>query len=53
MWPAIKKAANRLQDWFVIQSGFVKFTVLAIVVLIPVTGLYSLTIIQKQAAVLG
>jgi cell division protease FtsH len=51
LWTAIKKVANRLQDWFVIQSGFVKVTVLAIAVLIPVTGLYSLAIIQKQAAV--
>ena len=51
LWTAIKKAANRLQDWFVIQSGFVKITVLAIAVLIPVTGLYSLMIVQKQAAV--
>jgi len=51
LWSAIKKAANRLQDWFVIQSAFARITVVAIAVLIPVTGLYSVILIQKQAAV--
>ncbi len=51
LWTAIKKVANRLQDWFVIQSVTVKLTVLAIAILIPVTGLYSVTRIVKQAAV--
>ncbi len=51
LWLAIKKAASRLQDWFVIQSVFVKLAVLAIIILIPATGIYSFTLMQKQAAV--
>ena len=51
LWLAIRKAANRLQDWFVIQSPAVRLTVLAIAVLIPATAIYSFTLIQKQAAV--
>ena len=47
----IKKAASRLQDWFVIQSAAVKLTVLAVALLIPATGIYSFMLIQKQAAV--
>ena len=50
-WSAIKKAANRFQDWFAIQRMFVKLTVLAIAILIPVTGFYSLMLMQKQAVV--
>jgi cell division protease FtsH len=50
LWLAIRKLASRLQDWFVIQSMAVKLTVLAIAVLIPATGIYSFTLIQKQAA---
>jgi cell division protease FtsH len=51
LWRAIKKAASRLQDWFVIQSVIVKLAVLVIIVLIPTTGIYSFTLMQKQAAV--
>ncbi|HKQ25660.1 MAG TPA: AAA family ATPase [Burkholderiales bacterium] len=51
LWPAVKKAANRLQDWFVIQRVSVKLTVLAIAVLIPATGIYSFVLIEKQTAV--
>jgi cell division protease FtsH len=51
LWLAIRKAANRLQDWFVIQSLAVRLTVLAIALLIPATAIYSFTLIQKQAAV--
>ncbi|WAK00991.1 AAA family ATPase [Methylobacter sp. YRD-M1] len=47
---AIKKAAGRLQDWFVIQSAAIKLTVLAVALLIPATGIYSFTLIKKQAA---
>lgn len=50
-WFAIKKAASRLPDWFAIQSVFVKLAMLAIVILIPATAIYSFTLIQKQAAV--
>src|SRR5258706_4810438 len=51
LWAAVKKAANRLQDWFAIQPVAGQFTVLAIAILIPVTGLYSLMLVQKQAVV--
>ncbi|PHV05031.1 AAA family ATPase [Janthinobacterium sp. BJB412] len=51
LWLAIKKLASRLQDWFVIQSVFVKLALLAIILLIPATGIYSFTLLQKQAAV--
>ena len=51
LWLAIIKAARRLQDWFVIQSTVVKLTMFAVVILIPVTGIYSIMLIQKQANV--
>jgi cell division protease FtsH len=47
----IKKTASRLQDWFMIQALPVKLAVLAIVLLIPTTGIYAFMLIQKQAAV--
>ena len=47
----IKKTASRLQDWFAIQAVAVKLTVLAMAILIPASGLYSVTLMQKQAAV--
>src|SRR3954467_5402760 len=50
LWPAIKKAANRLQDWFVIQTVATKLAVLFVVVLIPATGTYSVMLLKKQAA---
>jgi hypothetical protein len=50
LWLAIKKAAGRLQDWFVVQPLGVKLTVLAITVLIPTSAVYSLALLQKQAA---
>ncbi len=50
-WFAIRKAASRLQDWFVIQPVAVKLMVLATAALIVATGLYSFTLIQRQAAV--
>jgi cell division protease FtsH len=51
LWFAIKKAASRQQDWFAIQPLFVKLAMLAIVILIPATAVYSFTLMQKQAAV--
>jgi len=51
LWFAVKKASSRLLDWFVLQSVFVRLTVLVIVILIPVTSIYSLTLMQRQAAV--
>ncbi|NMG73553.1 AAA family ATPase [Aromatoleum diolicum] len=50
LWLTVKKAASRLQDWFVIQSTAVKLTVLALAILIPATGIYSFTLLQKRAA---
>ncbi|MCM2251715.1 MAG: ATP-binding protein, partial [Ramlibacter sp.] len=51
LWLALKKAAARLQDWFVIQSLAVKLMVVMVAVLIPVTAMYSYSLRQKQAAV--
>src|SRR3954462_2882757 len=51
LWPIIKKAANRLQDWFVIQTIATKLAVLFIVVLIPATGTYSVMLLKKHAGV--
>ncbi|HWP13370.1 MAG TPA: AAA family ATPase [Ramlibacter sp.] len=50
LWPALKKAAARLQDWFVIQSLAAKIVVIAVALLIPVTAIYSFNLSQKQAA---
>ena len=50
LWFAIKKTASRLQDWFAIQAVAVKLTVLAMAVVIPITGIYSFTLMQKRAA---
>ena len=50
-WATFKKSANRFQDWFAIQRIFVRLTVLAIAILIPVTGFYSLMLMEKQAVV--
>lgn len=51
LWLSVKKIASRLQDWFVIQSPMIKTMVLAVAVLIPATGIYSVALLQKQAAV--
>ena len=48
---AIKKAASRLQDWFVVQAVAVKLMVLVMAILIPATAIYSLAHIRKQVAV--
>jgi cell division protease FtsH len=50
-WLAIRKTAARLQDWFAIQSSTVKVLVIALALMIPATGIYSLVLMQKQAAV--
>lgn len=50
VWLVTRKAASRLQDWFVIQAMAVKVMVLAMAILIPATGIYSYTLIRKQAA---
>jgi len=51
VWLILKKAVARLQDWFTIQSAAVKVVVVAMAVLIPASGIYSVTLLQKQAAV--
>src|SRR6476661_5249387 len=51
LWLSIKKAAARLSDWFVIQSTAIKLLVVAIAILIPATGIYSVVLTQRQAAV--
>ena len=51
MWATIRRAAGRLLDWFVVQPVATKLAVLVLVVLIPVTGIYSITLVRQQAAV--
>ncbi|MES2786919.1 MAG: AAA family ATPase [Pseudomonadota bacterium] len=51
VWLGIKKMINRLQDWFAIQSNPVKVMVLALALSIPALAIYSVTLLQKQAAV--
>lgn len=48
-WHRLRKSAGRLQDWFAIQSSLIKFLVVAIALLIPFTGIYSLMLAQKRA----
>ena len=50
-WFSLRKATARLQDWFVIQSTAVKIMVIALALLIPATGMYSMSLMRKQAAV--
>jgi cell division protease FtsH len=47
----LKKAASRLQDWFAIQSMAVRTMVVVMAILIPASAFYSVTTLQKQAAV--
>ncbi len=46
---SVRKAATRLQDWFVIQTGVMKLGVVAVALLIPASAFYSWTLHQKQA----
>ncbi len=50
-WLALKKAASRLSDWFVVQGPAVRLLVIALALLIPATGTYSLVMWRKQALV--
>jgi len=50
-WLALKKAAARFSDWFVVQSLSVRLLVVALAVLIPASGLYSAAMWRKQAQV--
>jgi cell division protease FtsH len=51
LWLLLKKGVGRLQDWFVIQSTFIKVMVVVLAVLIPVTAMYSVALSRKQAVV--
>jgi cell division protease FtsH len=51
VWLSVKKAASRLSDWFVIQTQPVKLMVIAMALLIPATGIYSLVLMNRQAVV--
>jgi len=53
LWLSIKKTIAQVQDWFVFQSTGVKVAVTFIVIMIPLTGIYSITLLQKQAAIAG
>ncbi len=46
----VRKAASRLQDWFAIQPLGGKLVMLATALLIVATGVYSYTLVAKQAA---
>jgi cell division protease FtsH len=50
-WPGLRKLASRLSDWYTIQSTAVKLIVIAVAILIPLTGAYSFAVWQRQAAV--
>ena len=50
LWFAIKKVFSRLLDWFAIQPLVIRLIVLVVAALIPATGVYSILLMQKQAA---
>ncbi len=50
-WLALKKAASRLSDWFVVQGPAVRVLVIALAVLIPASATYSLVMWRKQVRV--
>ena len=49
LWLGLKKSVSRLQDWFAIQPTSIRVLVLAMAVLIPLLGLYSFSMVRKQA----
>ncbi|HEX6734446.1 MAG TPA: AAA family ATPase, partial [Azonexus sp.] len=49
-WLALSKIRGWLLDWFVIQSLAVKLGVLVMAILIPLTAIYSVVHLQKQAS---
>ena len=51
LWLSLKKLGSRLSDWFTIQSTAMKCMLVAVAILIPLTGIYSFTVWQRQAAV--
>lgn len=50
-WLLARKSAARVQDWFTIQPLWIKVMVIAVALLIPALGAYSVALQQKQAAV--
>ena len=48
-WSVLKKSIGRLLVWFEIQPLAIKLSVLALVVLFPVAGIYSSRLIHKHA----
>lgn len=50
LWLTVRKSVSRLQDWFAIQSQGIRLLVLAAAILIPSSGIYSLLLMHKQAA---
>ncbi|MHB1123722.1 MAG: AAA family ATPase [Ramlibacter sp.] len=51
LWLLAKKSAARVQDWFTIQPLWIKAMVVAVALLIPALGVYSIALQHKQAAV--
>ncbi len=49
-WFAVKKFANRLQDWFVTQSLGVRLAVLFTIALMAASSIYSITLLRRHAA---
>jgi cell division protease FtsH len=53
LWLAVQTSAGRLQVWLESQSRAVQLTLLALVILIPAAGIYSLNLIQRRSALAG
>jgi len=50
LWAALKKAINRLLGWFGLQSPLIKLTLLALILLIPASGIYAFKLVHSRAA---
>jgi cell division protease FtsH len=50
-WHVLKKATSRLCDWFVVQSLSIRILALALAVLTPALGSYSLLMWRKHSLV--
>lgn len=46
---AAKKSAGRLQDWFAAQPTAARLALLALAVLMPLSAIYSATLVHRQA----
>ncbi|EEF25869.1 conserved hypothetical protein, partial [Ricinus communis] len=51
LWSGLKNTAARVQDWFVVQSAFVKAVLVSVAVLIPASGIYSAVLMHRQAVI--